>query len=231
VLFLPGCRKWDCEICGPRRRWALARRIRQARPNRFLTLTTAPKGFVLLKPATKEEPAVWTAEETPRQVFDRTRRKLTTFLTYLKRKLGRLEYIRVLEQTKRGYPHYHLLLRSPWIDYDTAKAKWEQLTGAWMIDIQKIKKDERNIRYITKYLTKANHVTITKRRVTFSKNFFPKRPPREQPLLGLRHHKDGQLYVHELVEQMGLEPAKRFYWITIEQQIPEEIKEFLAFTK
>ena len=149
------CRQWSCPYCGPKRTKQLCTAIARARPNRFLTLTAG-------RPAGR----------TPREVWDDTRRMVPELIRHLRKEYGPIEYCRVLEAHKSGYPHYHLLARAPWIDQQGLSRAWESLTDAFIVDIRKVDPDRRVDKYIAKYLTKTTSVPFTARRVTSSRGFF-----------------------------------------------------------
>jgi len=161
-LFEVSCKVWDCPVCGPRKTWHLCRRIATAKPNRFLTLTSHHH-----------------ASRTPKQVWDETRFQLPELIRTLRKRTGPLEYCRVIEETKSGYPHYHLLLRSGFIPQQTISTIWQHLTGAFIVDIRKVDPNLRVASYIAKYLAKQTKLSFTNRRVTQSRGFFPTAGPVE----------------------------------------------------
>jgi hypothetical protein len=177
-FFVP-CKRWTCDVCGPRKKNDLAKRIKAAKPQRFLTLTVKNPN------ATKDPNELLDGDTdpagsptTPRDAFDQTRRKVSELFRHFRKNGRPQEYVRILEQTKRGWPHYHFLMRGPkpWPVAEIT-AKWKQLTGSYIVDIQFVGKDAQSTTYVTKYLQKADSVTFTPRRVSASRNFFEKRDP------------------------------------------------------
>lgn len=156
VLHALVCGRWGCSYCGPRKARKLAHRVGQANPNRMLTLTV--------------DPARW---DSPRAAYDGTRRKITPLIQRLRKQCGNIEYMRVLELHKSGYPHYHLIIRSDYISHHLIKHAWADLTGATIVDVRKLHNSTHAARYTTKYLCKQTYVPWTNRRVTTSRNFFP----------------------------------------------------------
>ncbi|MHC4371343.1 MAG: rolling circle replication-associated protein, partial [Planctomycetota bacterium] len=120
-IALP-CRQWSCRHCAQKKIRELAVKTERARPNRFLTLTVDPQLY-----------------ENPRHAFDQTRRKVSECMRTLRNRYGELEYLRVTELTRRGWPHYHMLVRSPYIPHEVVKRRWRELTGAIIVDLRKIK--------------------------------------------------------------------------------------------
>ena len=92
----------------------------------------------------------------------------------LRRVHGEFEYFRVLEVTRKGWPHYHLIVRSEYIPHATIKSVWAELTGATIVDVRKIKKSQDVYFYLVKYLGKQKYIPWTNRRVSWTRHFFPK---------------------------------------------------------
>ena len=160
------CKRWGCSHCGPRRITSLALRCKQAKPNRLLTLTVDTKLYL-----------------SKREAYDQTRRKVTELASRIRRRFKEFEYIRILEVTKKGWPHYHLLVRSPYIPHSYLRDTWAELTGATIVDVRQMKKGDNVYFYVMKYLAKQKVIPWTNRRVSWSRNFFPKNSkPKGQPL-------------------------------------------------
>jgi hypothetical protein len=165
ALFLIQCKSWSCPACGPRKKRELVAKILKAKPKRFLTLT--------VQAPTAENGITW----TPREAFDRTRRSCAKLFREMARETKKkTEYVRVLEQTKAGYPHYHYLTKGPFWPVASISARWQRLTGAYVVDIQKPAATRNTIAYVAKYVAKSTGVEFTKRRVSASRNFFTRCP-------------------------------------------------------
>jgi len=173
----------------------LCKRTAEAKPNRFITLTTANH-----------------KTQTPRQVWLFARRQVPELIRWIRKHRGPCEYVRVLEEHKSGYPHFHLIVRGPYIGQTALSDQWCKLTKAFIVDIQKINPEDNVAQYIAKYLTKQMSKTFTDRRVTASKGFFnpkPDKPESELNLLDVQRFKgniERTLYwefPHEEVEQIG----------------------------
>ncbi len=133
---------------------------------KLITLTVNPKSY-----------------ETPREAYDDTRRKLSQLACSIRRKFSRFEYLKVLEVTKAGWPHYHLVASCGYIPQPWLSHRWDELTGARIVDIRKIHKGDDVYFYILKYLSKCKHIPWTNRRVSWSRGFFPKKTqPKGFPL-------------------------------------------------
>jgi hypothetical protein len=165
VVISVGCRRWACSFCGRRKVAALAKRVEAAKPSRLVTLTV--------------DPSRW---DSPRHAYDGTRRALSPF-TRAMRRTGEFEYLRVLEMTKKGWPHYHLLVRSGYRHYGDIQKVWAELTGARIVDVRKVKQEDQVYWYLVKYLAKQHYCEFTDRRLSWTGKFFP--PKKTYKDLGL----------------------------------------------
>ncbi len=156
VVIQIRCKRWGCRHCGERKITHFAWRCDDAKPNRLITLTVANK--------------MW---ETPRLAYDGVKGKVTQLAIRLRRTFGEFEYFKVLEVTKKGWPHFHLVVRSEYIPHATISDIWSQLTGAHIVDVRKLKKSRDVYFYVCKYLAKQKYIPWTNRRVSWSRNFFP----------------------------------------------------------
>jgi len=175
LLIALTCKRWGCRYCGQRKSSELAARVAAAKPNKLITLTVNPKAY-----------------ERPREAYEDTRRKLSELAKVMRRETGSFEYLRVLEVTKKGWPHYHLVARSPYIKQAWISSVWNDLTGAPVVDIRAIKRKDHVASYVMKYLCKQTYIPWTNRRVSWSKSFFPKTDPPEKGKwkLGTKHWLD-----------------------------------------
>jgi hypothetical protein len=158
------CGSWACSYCGPRK----ARQARMAIRNTaeglglkyFLTLTLDPKKL----------------EHKKFGVFH-LRLCFNKFREYLKRKYGTVPpYICVLEFTKAGIPHLHILL-DRYIPQAWISQTWAGLGGGEIVFIKQV--TIANVtRYLSKYLTKDLLLSAPKgaRRITTARSIklFPK---------------------------------------------------------
>jgi hypothetical protein len=161
VWILIPCNQWKCRQCAIHKIQKLASRTNAARPNRLLTLTI--------------DPSLW---ETPRNAFDGTRRQVPELIRRLRVKFGEVEYLRVTELTARGWPHYHLLVRSGFIPHSVVKTFWSELTGATIVDLRQVKNRFQTYIYLVKYLAKMHTLGWTNRHVSTSRKFFPPEDPK-----------------------------------------------------
>lgn len=109
-------------------------------PTRFLTLTVNPR-----RGGSPEERCLELAHAW-RVLVKRLRRANPS---------EPVEYLAIVEQTKRGEPHLHILLRSPYIPQAVISAAMSELIDAPIVDIRRIRDPKEVIRYVAKYVTKA----------------------------------------------------------------------------
>src|SRR6266436_9544748 len=152
VIAIP-CKRWGCKWCGQRNAFKLAIKVDEAKPTKFITLTINPKCY-----------------ENPREAYDKTRRKISDLAKAVRVHAGEFEYIRVLEVTKKGWPHYHLVARCGFIKQKWLSDAWASSTGAPIVDIRAIKKTDNVFKYMLKYLCKQEYIPWTNRRVCWSKS-------------------------------------------------------------
>ena len=176
VIMLLPCKRWGCRHCGVVRAADLSRRIVEAKPNKFITLTVANSNF-----------------DSPRHAYDETRRRLPKWSARVRKVVGEFEYCRVLEVTKEGWPHYHLLARCQYIPQATLSQFWAEQTASKIVDVRAIRDGQNSVNYCCKYLRKQAYCPFTTRRVSWTKNFFPKtkaEPKTDWDLIDKEHKTD-----------------------------------------
>lgn len=160
------CNCWSCENCVGRRKKRLVRQVTNGVPNKFLTLTTS---FV--------------EGSDPVQEAHRQGVTLGKLIRRIKKRLGDqcFAYFVVREATKRGWPHMHLALRSPYIPQKWLSEQWEILTGSPGVDIRAVYQVGNVASYLAKYIGKSPHRFGTTKRYWYSRNWFDVMPEREPP--------------------------------------------------
>ena len=157
VLFDLPCQTWSCRYCAENKIKKLAAITMLAAPNRLLTLTINPSLFL-----------------SPKEAWEKTRKQVPVLIRRLRKKFGEVEYLRVTEVTQRGWPHYHLLVRSGYLPHSVVKSYWNEQTGAWIVDLRQVKKTFSAYKYLVKYLSKLHDLQWTERHVSMSRGFAPK---------------------------------------------------------
>jgi len=158
------CGSWTCSYCGPRKAKRAKRAIRDLAEKLglqyFVTLTIDPSKLREGEDATKHLQAS----------FDK-------FRIYLRRKFGEAPvYIRVVEFTQKGLPHYHILT-DRYIEQQWISRTWNQLGGGKIVWIRRAR-IRKIAHYLAKYLTKELLLSAPKgtRRITTARavKLFPK---------------------------------------------------------
>ncbi len=157
VLFPLPCKTWSCRTCAESKIKQLALAVQAAEPNRLLTLTIDPSLYL-----------------SPKEAWQKTRRCVPELIRKLRKQFGSIEYLRVTEVTRNGWPHYHLLVRSGYLPHSVVKACWSELTGAKIVDLRPVKKSFSAYMYLVKYLSKLHKLEWTERHVSLSRGFAPK---------------------------------------------------------
>lgn len=132
------CHRYDCQCCGPARA-AEARGIaRSGRPERLLTLTLRRNTRAPIRGQVRFLFTSWT------ELVRRIRRHFPMF-----------EYCKFLELTKAGTPHLHVLCRGDYIPIRWIRHQWQQITGAFIVYLQRIDRTSGAVHECTKYICKT----------------------------------------------------------------------------
>jgi hypothetical protein len=156
LLFARTCKCWSCAVCARAKVRRLAWLTNLAAPNRLLTLTVDPSRY-----------------SSPREAFEQTASQVPELIRALRKRFGQVEYLRVTEVCKSGFPHYHLLVRSDYLPQPVVKKMWCEYTNAQIVDLRQVQSSFSAYWYLVKYLTKLHRKDWTERHVSYSKNFFP----------------------------------------------------------
>ena len=158
------CGSWTCSYCGPKKARLAKYRIRVVAEEMglcyFWTLTMRERKF-----ANPKERVLYV-----RKVFNKLRE-------YLRREYGTPpNYVCVLEFTKKGAPHLHVLFDRR-IEHAWMSATWDRLGAGYVVWVKRVKVN-KVARYLSKYLTKELLLSAPKgaRRITTSRSIklFPK---------------------------------------------------------
>jgi hypothetical protein len=161
LLVLP-CKRWGCEVCRSQKIRALAFNIHAAAPNRLLTLTVDTD-----------------IDPNPEVAWLNTRDKPSELFRALRARKLSIEYLKVTEVTKKGYPHYHCLLRSDYLPQPVIKALWTRLTRSSIVDIRIVTNQFNAFSYLVKYPAKSaawNGPTATSHTPVSSSPSRPRKP-------------------------------------------------------
>lgn len=159
------CRGWDCPRCGPQQQLRLRLLITEAQPTKFLTLTCATRGQ-------RDRPAAFAAL---RAAWPKLVKRLRRYHA------GEpVEFLWVLEGTRHGWPHYHVVLRMPYTPQHLISSWWRELAGSPVVDIRAVEHAQGGAWELTKYLTKQLHAPPGFRRWSASSGFL-RQPFRPHP--------------------------------------------------
>lgn len=133
------CKRWSCQTCGPRRRKKLICEALEGQPNRFVTLTVNPSWYNSPEERGQKLVEAW-------RDFVREWRRL--------KKGTELQYLAVVELTKLGEPHIHLVCRSSRISQADLSNWMAKRMGAPVVDVRLVKGQREVAKYVSKYISK-----------------------------------------------------------------------------
>jgi len=150
------CNAWSCECCAEERKAKWFAQACSGEPTRFLTLTAGPR-----------------AGQTPEERLKALRRAWNVCVKRLRRlpKYKDLEYHVVVEATKAGEPHFHILLRSPYIAQAQISAAMSELAESPIVDIRVIRNTAKAVAYVAKYMMKGPARFGNSKRYWFSRDY------------------------------------------------------------
>jgi hypothetical protein len=148
-----GCGRRDCETCWPKRVGHLRRRMEAGAPNRLITLTFAEGEY-----------------DTPEGALDSLLAAWHSLVKKQRTRHGRAacEYCLIVEKTKRGIPHLHILVSGAWIDQGDLSRHMKDWGCGRVVYINAVHSQKGAARYLTKYLTKGNDFIDGRRSIAFS---------------------------------------------------------------
>lgn len=165
------CHRWSCPDCNPYRRKRLIAEIMSGKPSTLLTFTY--RAGDELTPAEQLTRLLWAIRICLKRYMRRSR-------------LSRLPRYSVVEGTKAGTPHVHILLRGVWLDQAWLSSQMQELIDAPIVDIRRIDSAGRAAKYVSKYVGKDPRQFGTHKRYHRSKDWRiePKPEKPAQPLPG-----------------------------------------------
>lgn len=134
------CRCWFCPECGPRRKAQVRDQIRSGNPTSFMTLTWRASRPEPPPEARRIMARAW------RALHERIKRAWPTCA---------FEYFIVVEATLRGFPHFHVAMRAPYIPQAWLSEAWAALIDAPVVDIRAVRTKDGLAVYLAKYLAKG----------------------------------------------------------------------------
>lgn len=156
VISALKCKCWDCNHCVVERRAKLIAQACSGQPTMFVTLTSRPR-----------------ADVSPEEQCTALARAWRLIVKRAKRKYGyeHLPYFAVVEATKTGQPHLHILVRCQWIDQRWLSDQMREITGDYIVDVRRIVRPKQVVHYVAKYIGKAPHRFGTSKRYWCSQDY------------------------------------------------------------
>lgn len=134
------CRSWNCIHCQPTRKSGLIANAIGGVPNKMLTLTHRASAEFTPEQAAKRLSWAWRI----------CRKRLMR-----KHKWKSLPFLAVVEKHKSGWPHLHILLRTPFIPWVEIRDIMKELIDSPRVRIEQISKFSKVCGYCAKYCGKA----------------------------------------------------------------------------
>lgn len=197
VRLLP-CRSWGCEYCAPNRQRQLRAIAASGAPNICLTLTVNPeiaetvvdrykrlhdawKKLVkrILRQLKLPPSERWFLRTDEGHYYQDTIARQITEQTAAG-EITRLHYMAFCEETAKGEPHLHILLRCKYIPQRWIAQQMQDMINSPIVWIEKIKGTKAAIAYVSKYLTKAPAQFGKSRRYWCSRFYQINSPDREE---------------------------------------------------
>ena len=167
------CKSWACKSCARKKAAVLAKRIAKCPGTRLLTLTVRPS-----------------PGESPYDALDRVNAAFRTLIKRIRRAYKRIKcrYLKVVEWTKKGTPHLHVVMQCDYVPQFWLSQQWLSITGSAVVDIRAIRARNGSGRYLAKYLSKSEEHLPGRRRWSASPGFLPPYQREDELLRTLVEH-------------------------------------------
>jgi hypothetical protein len=122
-----------------------------------------------------------TKQTTIRNAWNTIGYDFNNWIRNIRKKYGKIYYLRCWEASRRGYPHVHLLMVFSNYQFRVIRTagkyrihKKGAFERSWhsFVDVQAVRKVKEGIAYVTKYLFRLYHILLSL--FFLSKNFLPK---------------------------------------------------------
>lgn len=150
------CKAWTCPECRPMRQSRLVAEAVGGNPTIFLTLTSRKRDDITREEAARQLSYAW---------------RLTRLRLLRRTKRARLPFLAVFEETKNGWPHLHIVLRTGWLDRKFISDCMQELISSPVVDLRKIDAKGRVAAYVAKYVGKDCQKFGTSKRYWKSKDY------------------------------------------------------------
>lgn len=132
------CHRWTCPRCRKHKAGHWREIAKAGDPDKFLTFTIRENKNIPVKLLAQNMKKAW-----------------SLLLQKIRYTFGEFEYLMIWELQKNGMPHFHMLARCGFIPQGWLSSEWFRLTGAFKVDIRKVRRKTDIANYITKYMGKA----------------------------------------------------------------------------
>jgi hypothetical protein len=132
------CGRWDCPVCGPKKRKIWFARLLSGKPDRLITVTHRP-----------------TTEYSPQEAATKLKRTWSRFADNQRRKGRDMEYAWCLQWHKNGFPHLHILQRGAYIPQAELSLYFRKKLNSPIVDIRKNKSKNQAANYIIRYILRS----------------------------------------------------------------------------
>jgi len=136
------CKCWTCDECRPGRTKRLVEEAKSGKPTIFITLTSKKRASLTASQAAVLLAHAW---RQVRKEYIREHGK------------GSLAFFAVFEETKRGWPHLHIVARCKWLDQRWLSRRMRALHDSPVVDVRKIHGLRKVAAYVSKYIGKNPH--------------------------------------------------------------------------
>jgi hypothetical protein len=136
------CRRWSCQDCLPLRRSEVVKLARAGEPQLMITLTSQRQEGQSPDDAAVALVRAWVL------IVKRLKRL---------RKLKHVHYFAVIEATKLGWPHLHILTRLTFIEHAWLSNTAREIIGSPVVWLTRLRGNGHGAKYVAKYLGKAPH--------------------------------------------------------------------------
>jgi hypothetical protein len=150
------CKSFQCPECSPQKTKVLKARIHKGRikNSNVINKKYTSKFFTFTAPGNP-----WRQNHTPEQVLEIMQKNFNKLMTNIRRVYGDVDYFRVTEKHKSGYPHFHVLFVGlsirPWSFKKFIERLWRVKYGMGFIKAKVIYDFDHGVNYLCKYLTKS----------------------------------------------------------------------------
>lgn len=134
------CKRWSCPDCRPKRQAEVRALCRAGEPKLMITLTSQLVEGANQDAAARDLVRAW-------QLIVKRYKRLWD--------VKRFPYFAVVEETKRGQPHLHILARAHFINHKWLSEQLADITGSYVVWLTAMKSFTKAANYVSKYLGKA----------------------------------------------------------------------------